>query len=97
MHAICGRQWRRARLLYHGESSADGGGGGDGFVTVGEKLPARLDLIEQGFNGGGGRPGCAHARNIGGNLVVVHQSVGYPEVLKKFLGYHGVISNIFII
>ena len=85
-----------ACLLYDNDSSTDGDGGGDGFVTVGGELSASLDLLEQGVDRGGGRPGCAHARDVGGKMVVVHQSVGCPEVSKKFLGCHGDIPNIFV-
>ena len=56
------------------------------MVTVGGKLPALLGLIEQGIDGGGGIPGCTHARDVGVKMVIVHQSVGCPEVLKKFMG-----------
>ena len=86
-----------AHLLYESDYSVDGGGGGDELVTVGGKLPSLLDFLEQGIDGGGGRPGCTHARNVGGKMVMVHQYVGCPEVLKKFTGFHGGIPNIFVI
>ena len=34
------------RLLYESNSSADGGGGGDGLVTVSGKLHTLLSLLE---------------------------------------------------
>ena len=46
---------------------------------------------------GRGILGCAHARDVGGKMVVVHQSVGCPKVAKKFMGCHGGIPNIFVI